>query len=123
MAGLISTKQMAVCSEMPLLTALTPTLRNMLLRGGEDGRLTEMRPRGVASPRSFTSSAAAFGGPDNDGRVDIVVVNRDAPAAILRNTMDEPGHWIRFRVLDANGRDALGALLTAVLVIDDYLGP
>ena len=87
---------------------------NMLLRGGEDGRLTEMRPRGgVASPRSFTSRAAAFGDLDNDGRVDIVVVNRDAPAAILRNTMDEPGHWIRFRVLDANGRDALGALLTA----------
>ena len=87
---------------------------NLLLSGSESGRLGEVLPRGgVATPRSFTSRAAAFGDLDNDGRVDIVVVNRDAPAAILRNTTAGSGHWIRFRVLDANGRDALGALVTA----------
>lgn len=87
---------------------------NILLQGSAGGQFSEVFPRGgVDSPRSFTSRAAAFGDLDNDGAVDIVVVNRDAPATVLRNTNPQEGHWIRFRVLDANGRDALGAVMTA----------
>ena len=87
---------------------------NLLLIGSGSGRFREVLPRGgVETARSFTSRGAAFGDLDNDGGVDIVVVNRDAPAAILRNTTNTDGHWVRFRVLDANGRDALGATITA----------
>ncbi|MCH2149030.1 MAG: CRTAC1 family protein [Phycisphaerales bacterium] len=87
---------------------------NMILQGSASGRFSEVLPRGgVGVPQSFTSRAAAFGDLDNDGAVDIVVVNRDAPATVLRNTHTQDGHWIRFRALDASGRDALGAVLTA----------
>ncbi|MHC4107630.1 MAG: ASPIC/UnbV domain-containing protein, partial [Planctomycetota bacterium] len=55
--------------------------------------------------------AAAFGDIDNDGGLDILVVNRDERAYLLLNTAPRRGHWICFRVLDAHGRDAYGATL------------
>lgn len=89
---------------------------NLLLRGVPGGRFQEIRPRGgTAELLLATSRAAAFGDVDNDGGIDIVVVNRDAPAYLLRNTVPSRGHWISFRLLDEHGRDALGARLTLSL--------
>jgi hypothetical protein len=89
---------------------------NMVYRGTSSGRFEPLTPRGgVAEPHSFTSRGAAFGDLDNDGFMDAVIVNRDAPATILRNTVGGDGHWVRFRVLDRNGRDALGSILTATI--------
>lgn len=91
---------------------------NLLLRGGEDGRFGEVLPRGgTLEPLYATSRAAAFGDVDNDGGVDVVVVNRDARAHLLRNlrmdrTVTRPGHWLALRLVDAHGRDALGARLS-----------
>ena len=83
---------------------------NLLYRGTPDGRLEEVSPRGgTAAPLVATSRAAAFGDVDNDGGIDILVVNRDAAPYLLRNRIPDRGHWIGFRVLDARGRDALGA--------------
>ena len=65
-----------------------------------------------AAPLIATSRAAAFGDIDNDGAIDIVVVNRDAGPYVLRNVAPQRGHWIMFRVVDAHGRDALGAIVT-----------
>ena len=50
-----------------------------------------------------------FGDIDNDGGIDVVVVNRDAPAYLLRNIAPRRGHWITFRVTETAGSDALGA--------------
>ncbi|HMN95986.1 MAG TPA: CRTAC1 family protein [Phycisphaerales bacterium] len=62
---------------------------NLLLRGvGDGGRVAfeEWLPRGGTSPSIVrTSRGAAFGDLDGDGAIDIVVVNRDAPAMLLRN--------------------------------------
>jgi enediyne biosynthesis protein E4 len=86
---------------------------NLLLRGTSAGRFAEVLPRGgTRSPLVATSRAAAFGDIDNDGGVDIVVVNRDGPAYILRNIVPHRGHWIAFRVLEEHGRDAIGATVT-----------
>jgi tetratricopeptide (TPR) repeat protein len=41
---------------------------------------------------------AAAGDLDNDGRVDLVVVHRDAPAVVLRNTTEGVGHWVSVRL-------------------------
>ncbi|HEX6885913.1 MAG TPA: CRTAC1 family protein [Planctomycetota bacterium] len=85
---------------------------NQLLAGGPGGRFALVAPEGgVAGPLVHTSRGAAFGDLDGDGGVDVVVVNRDAPAYVLRNVVARRGHWIRFRVLDARGADALGAEL------------
>ena len=86
---------------------------NLLLRGVAGGKFEEVRPRGgTRATLAATSRAAAFGDIDNDGGIDILVANRDAPAHLLRNLVASRGHWIAFRVIDEHGRDALGAQLT-----------
>jgi hypothetical protein len=44
--------------------------------------------------------------------VDVVVVNRDAAPYVLRNVAPSRGAWIRLRVLERSGRDAIGAVVT-----------
>ena len=89
---------------------------NLLFRGTPSGRFEEVLPRGGTSPElSATSRAAAFGDVDGDGALDILVVNRDGSAHLLRNRAGAAGNWIAFRVVDGHGRDALGAELTLAL--------
>jgi len=81
-----------------------------LHRGAAGARFHEVRPAGgvlAGDPR--TGRAAAFGDIDNDGDIDVLVVNRDAGPSLLRNERGQDGNWILFRVLDDNGADALGA--------------
>jgi hypothetical protein len=85
---------------------------NILFRGVAGGRFEEELPRGgTSSLLVATSRAAAFGDIDNDGGIDILVVNRDGPAHLLRNVAPDRGNWLLVRVLDTGGRDALGATL------------
>jgi hypothetical protein len=86
---------------------------NLLFRGLAGPRFEEVKPRGGTSRLLVaTSRGAAFGDIDNDGGVDIVVVNRDGAPYVLHNIVTDRGHWAMFRVLDEHGRDALGAELT-----------
>ncbi len=89
---------------------------SLLLRGVDGGRFEEVLPRGgTAELLVATSRGAAFGDLDNDGGIDVVVVNRDAPVRILRNVTNDRGRWILTRVQEKNGRDALGATVTAMI--------
>ena len=86
---------------------------NLLFRGVEGGKFVEVLPRGgTAEELYFTSRAAAFGDIDDDGAVDVLVVNRDGPAQLMHNVTAERGNWIRFRVVEEHGRDAEGAQLS-----------
>jgi hypothetical protein len=85
---------------------------NLLLRGTGEGRFEPVEPPGGTTELLVgTSRAAAFGDLDGDGGVDVVVVNRDGPVHLLRNVVPDRGAWIRFRVLERSGRDALGAVV------------
>jgi len=85
---------------------------NLLFRGTATGKFEEVLPRGgTRALLSATSRAAAFGDLDGDGAIDVVVVNRDAPAYLLLDRVPGRGHWIAFRVRERSGRDALGAIL------------
>ena len=65
---------------------------NLLFRGVAGPRFEEVQPRGGTSPLLIaTSRAAAFGDIDNDGAIDIVVVNRDARPYLLRNVATAAG--------------------------------
>ena len=89
---------------------------NLLFRGGAGPRFEEVTPRGGTRELLVgTSRGAAFGDIDNDGGIDIVVMNRDAGPYVLRNVANARGHWVMFRVVDAHGRDALGAELTMMV--------
>jgi len=86
---------------------------NLLFRGVAGPRFEEVTPRGgTAALLVGSSRAAAFGDIDNDGGLDIVVVNRDARAYVLRNVVAGRGHWAMLRMVDDHGRDALGAEVT-----------
>ncbi|MCY3811780.1 MAG: CRTAC1 family protein [Gammaproteobacteria bacterium] len=92
---------------------------NTLYRGSidDDGgvRFDELAPTGGVSPELVhTSRAAAAGDIDDDGGVDLVVINRDAPAYLLMNRADR-GNWARFRVRTTAGRAAHGATVSATV--------
>lgn len=86
---------------------------NMLMRGvrtARGHRFEPVEPRGGTSePLLGTSRAAAFGDINNNGAIDIIVVNRDGPVHLLQNIAPDRGNWIMFRVIDEHGRDALNA--------------
>lgn len=83
---------------------------NLLMRGSDGPRFDPVESSdGTADPLIHTSRAAAFGDIDNDGDIDIIVVNRDAPVYVMRNVVGDRNNWIMLRVVDASGRDAIGA--------------
>ncbi len=86
---------------------------NLLFRGRADGTFGLVDPRGGTSADLIaTSRAAVFGDVDNDGGIDVLVVNKDAEAHLLMNVVEPRGHWLLVRIVDERGRDAIGARLT-----------
>ena len=89
---------------------------NVLFRGTSNGRFVEIDPKGGTTQTLLHSSrGTAVGDVDNDGGLDLLVVNRDGPAYLLMNRVPERGNWIRFKTLVREGRDAHGALITATI--------
>lgn len=62
-----------------------------------------------------TSRAAVFGDIDNDGAIDVLVINRDAQAYMLMNKMPKSGKFVMVDLKDRFGKPALGAVLTATI--------
>jgi enediyne biosynthesis protein E4 len=59
-----------------------------------------------------SSRGAAFGDYDNDGDVDVLVINMDAPPTLLRND-SAGGHWLTVRLTGTkSNRDGIGARVT-----------
>jgi len=85
--------------------------QNLLFSGDANRLMTQLLPRGGTDPPSWhTSRAAASGDIDGDGALDIVVVNRDAPAYILHNITDS-GNWIALDIRNKHGAPAIGAIV------------
>ena len=84
---------------------------NQLLRGSSDGSF-ESVTLDTTEWTSGVSRGAAFGDLDNDGDIDIVVVNNDAAAQVLRNESARSGHWLAVEVTNSAGAPAHGAVVT-----------
>ena len=64
---------------------------------------------GAVFGRPAVGRGAAFGDVDEDGDTDILVCNNNGPVRLLLNQAGSRNPWLGLRLLDRNGRDALGA--------------
>ena len=63
---------------------------------------------------AHTSRGCAFGDFDNDGDVDVLVMNMNEPPSLLRNDVSGTGHWLKVLLVGVkSNRSAIGARVTA----------
>jgi len=94
--------------------------QNYLLQGTKN---TWEKINGVKDAKTHTSRSAIFGDVDNDGGVDILVINRDAPAYLLMNVHPDKTNAATFTVLDTHKRPALGAVITGQIGETNFMHP
>ena len=96
---------------------------NVVFRNLGGGRFEELiQEAGPGMAAAHSSRGAAFGDYDNDGDIDILVVNMNEPPSLLRNDYSGPGGWLKLTLRGEPGRSnraAIGA--QAVLRYGDRL--
>jgi hypothetical protein len=85
--------------------------RVLLFRQATPGVFTEVAARsGLASVPVYSSRGAAYADFDNDGDLDIVYTNLDAPPTLLENLSSSAQHWITIKTVGVrSNRDGIGA--------------
>ena len=74
--------------------------------------LIETAGPGIAAPHC--SRGCAFGDFDNDGDVDVLIVNLNEPPSLLRNDVQGSNHWLKVKLVGVkSNRGAVGARVTA----------
>jgi hypothetical protein len=83
----------------------------LVYRNLGDGRFEDVSAQagpGIAQQKS--SRGAAFGDFDNDGDIDVLVMNMGDTPSLLRNELSGASHWIQFRLEGTrSNRSAIGA--------------
>jgi enediyne biosynthesis protein E4 len=98
--------------KLPAYPFRTPRLVFRNLGDGRFEELIEEAGPGVAA--AHTSRGCAFGDFDNDGDVDILVMNMNEPPSLLRNDVSGGGHWLKVLLVGSrSNRSAIGARVTA----------
>ncbi len=99
--------------KLPLLSlqkSAHPGFRN--LGGGRFEELFEEAGPAIAEPHS--SRGCAFGDFDNDGDIDILIMNMNEPPSLLRNDTSGRNHWFKVQLAaTVSNRSAIGTRVTA----------
>ncbi len=101
-----------VAREHERYPAATP---RVLFRNLGDGRFEQLfEEAGGALAEARSSRGCAFGDFDNDGDVDILIVNLNQPPSLLRNDLAGRANWLKVKLtgVDSN-RSAIGATVIA----------
>ena len=94
--------------KLPRYPYRTPPILFRNLGDGHFEELTSEAGPGMAAPHS--SRGCAFGDFDNDGDIDIVIVNLNEPPSLLRNDVKGNNRWIKFKLSGVkSNRSAIGA--------------
>jgi hypothetical protein len=95
-------------STLPEYRARSP---RVLFRNLGNGRFEELLTEaGSAIAQAHSSRGCAFGDFDNDGDVDIAIINLNEPPSLLRNDVSGMNHWLKVRLIGVkSNRSAIGA--------------
>jgi hypothetical protein len=98
--------------QAPLFPYKNPRI---VFRNLDNGRFEELFDEAgpaIATPHS--SRGCAFGDFDNDGDIDIVIMNMNEPPSLLRNDTQGRNHWLKVQLeTTTSNRSAIGARVTA----------
>jgi len=90
----------------------TPRILFRNLGNGTFEQLQTQGGPGITTPRS--SRGCAFGDFDNDGDIDVLIMNMNEPPSLLRNDVDTKQHWIKVKLEGVkSNRSAIGARVIA----------
>jgi hypothetical protein len=83
----------------------------VLFRNRGDGTFARMGDEaGSAINARHVSRGCAFGDFDNDGDLDMVIMNQHEPPSLLRNDAPKENHWLKVRLEGTkSNRSAIGA--------------
>ncbi len=82
------------------------------LRNGKFEELLDQAGPGIAAPHA--SRGCAFGDFDNDGDIDVLIMNLNEPPSLLRNDVTGANHWLKVKLIGTkSNRSAIGARVTA----------
>ena len=86
----------------------------IVFRNLGDSRFEElMAEAGPGIQALHCSRGCAFGDFDNDGDMDVLIMNVNEPPSLLRNDVTGKGHWIKVKLIGTkSNRSALGARVT-----------
>jgi enediyne biosynthesis protein E4 len=88
---------------------------NVVFRNLGGGRFEELlEEAGPAIAEVHSSRGVAFGDFDNDGDIDILIMNMNEPPSLLRNDMSGGNHWLKVLLIGTvSNRSAIGAQVVA----------
>ena len=97
---------------LPEFPYRTPRVIFRNLGGGKFEELIEEAGPGISD--AHASRGSALGDYDNDGDLDILIVNLNEAPSLLRNDYTGKGNWIKVKLIGTeSNRSAIGALATA----------
>lgn len=81
---------------------------------GSGSRFENVSPvSGAGASARHSSRGAAFGDFDNDGDIDVLIMNMNETPSLLRNDYDGTNHWLELQLEGTrSNRSAIGAIVT-----------